>query len=217
MQVPLINASFQNDQISVAWAEGGVNVIFDTLTWRDAETGKVLLDGSMEIMREKSGVGLGAVNMNGVKDMGRSYVNDSQAVVVSAIDADDTLMEETEPEVIDISSAEEDDDDSEDEEPPLRPTALQNDLDQEGNDNERREDLVHSGDESMPDAETDENSREEPEAPSFGDLIRANAPESINVSDAFTDGNTQGLVRANPTSLRTLLQECHLLLFSPSP
>ena len=204
IQVPLINASFQNDQILVAWAEGGVNVIFDTLTWRDAETGKVLLDGSMEIVREKSGVGLGAVNMNGVKDMGRSYVNDSQAVVVSAIDADDTLMEEAEPEVIDISSAEEEEDDSENEEPPPRAAALQNDVGREDNDNERREDLVHSGDESMPDAETDENSREEPEAPSFGDLIRANAPESINVSDAFTDGNTQGLVRANSTSLRTL-------------
>ncbi len=202
-QVSLINASFQKNEIAMAWVEGGLNVIFDTLPWRDAETGSLLLNGSVEIVKEKSGTGLGAINMNGVKDMGRNYVDDSRAVVANAVDGGDISMDEADPEIIDISSAEEDDE-SEEDEPTTRPTALQEDVKHPYEDEGGGYNDVDSGDESMPDAGFKEKPREEADPPSFGDLLRTNAPEAINVSDALTDGNTQSLVPTNSTSLRTL-------------
>ena len=217
-RVPLINACFQKDEIALAWVEGGINVVFDTVKWRDGETSRILLNGSTEITKEKSGTGLGAVNMNGVKDMGRSHVDDSKAVVANAMDADDLSMDEADPEVIDISSAEDNEDSNEEEEQEEEekeedddddklsagPTAMPDDVDHEKEEGEEREDVADSGHESMPDAEAEEESQKEAESPSFGDLLRVNAPEAINVSDALADGNTQSLVRANPTSLRAL-------------
>ena len=200
-QVPLINATFRDNNIALAWAEGGVNVIFDTVQWLDEDSGNLLLKDSTEIVRAKSGTGLGAVTMNGVKDMGKSHVDDSHAVVANGLDADDVSMDDNEEEVIDISSAEEDSVFEEDK-PVTTSSALEKDADDDEEDEEEEEEVEGSADVNMEDIEAEDKLEEEAEPPSFGDLIRANAPEPINVPSTLTDG--QSLVPANSTSLQTL-------------
>ena len=104
--VPVLDASFQGNEIVMVWTEGGVNLVFERLKFLDEEDGNLLVDGPMEIVRAKSGSSIAAVEMNGVKDMGRSHVDESHAVVVNGGDRVERADPADEPEVIDISSAE---------------------------------------------------------------------------------------------------------------
>ena len=195
--VPLINASFQGNDITMAWAEGGINVLFEKTKWRDEGNGNMILKGVKDIVKPKSGAGIGAAVMNGVKDMGRSHVDDSQAVVANGGDADDVSMADDMPEVIEISSGEESD--SEDEIPtkplkneipavqPLRPAQ---DEDVDMNDTEGQD----AADQEL----------KQVEEPSFGELLRAKASDAVDVQASYADPNAQSLVPAGDTSLQRL-------------
>ena len=211
--VPLINASFQKSYIVMAWAEGGANLDFDTVQWRDAVTGNLLLKEVTEIIKAKNGTGVEAVVMNGIKDMGRTHVDESHAVVANGGDADDVPMEDGQPEVIDISSGEEDSEFEEDG-PPARVAKAGGKEGEEGrgengaNSDEadvEMEDVDRERDVEAQDEVAGEEVEEtgEAEEPSFGDLIRANAPEPVDIQASFTDQNAQSLV---PTGERGLQQ-----------
>ena len=208
--VPLINASFQESEIALVWAEGGVNLFFEKVKWRDDGTGHLLLKDMTDIVKAKSGAGVGAVDIHGVKDMGKTHVDESHTVVANGGDADDASMADEQPEVISISSAEEETDSGEDEddnapEGLLEAKKLNHGGVEEG---DTREDE----DVNMEDVDVQQESKaakEDMEAqedgePSFGDLIRANAPEPIEVQAAFTDPNTQSLVPAGEKGLQQL-------------
>lgn len=202
-QVPLIGASFQGNQIILAWVEGGLNVIFDTIRWRDEETSILLLKDATEIVKRKSGAGLGAVSMNGAKDMGRSHVDDSHAVVANGADVDDVSMDEVGQQVIDISSAEEEGA-SEGGQPVARLSGSREDVEDEGKD-EDGDNLADEEDEDMEDAGSRDGSPEqEVGSPSFGDLIRASASDPIDVPHNLPDDHPQSLVPANSTSVQPL-------------
>ena len=202
-QVPLIAASFQDNYIVMAWVEGGVKVLFETLKWREEETRFLLLRGTIEIIQHKTGVGLEAVTMNGAKDMGRSLVDDSHAVVADGADADDVSMDEMDQDVIDISSAEESSEFAEDE-PVTKPSGVQKDAGIDEQD-EQGSNFVDEEDEIMGDAGSQEEPVEqEVGSPTFGDLIRANASDPIDVATHLPDNHAQSLVPANPTSLQPL-------------
>ena len=207
-RVPLINTAFQDNNIALAWVEGGVNVIFDTVRWRDEETGNILLKDSAEIVKPKTGTGLGIVTMNGAKDMGKSHVDDSHAVVANGLDADDVSMDEADPEVIDISSAQEESEFEEDK-PLTKPSVSQKDVADKEENEYSEEDVVDARDADMEDAGAQDGPQDEPqeqeaESPSFGDLIRANASDPIDVPNNLTDRNPQGLVPANSMSMQPL-------------
>ena len=200
--VPLICASFQDNDITMAWVEGGINPVFEKLKWRDDGSGNLLLKDVIEITKQKSGAGIGATVVNGIKDMSKSHVDESHAVVVNGGVADDVSMVDGPPEIIEISSGGESD--SEDEVPSR--------LAIEGNSGETKDAQVEDEDVVMEDTDAQglinetldhEKAVAEQEEPSFGDLIRANAPEAVDVQAAFTDPNTQSLV---PTGDRSLHQ-----------
>ncbi len=208
--VPLINASFQESEIALAWAEGGVNLFFEKLKWRDDGSGDLLLKDMTDIVKAKSGAGVGAVDIHGVKDMEKTHVDESHTVVANGGDADDVSMADEQPEVISISSAEEETD-SEEEEDDNAPAGLleAKKLDPGGGEEgDTREDE----DVNMEDVDGQQESKavkEDMEAqedgePSFGDLIRANAPEPIEVQAAFTDPNAQSLVPTGEKGLQQL-------------
>lgn len=202
-QVPLIGTSFQGNDIALAWVEGGVNVIFDRIRWRDEETGNLVLKDATEVVKSKSGTGIGAVSMNGAKDMGRSHVDDSHAVVANGLDADDVSMDDVDPDVIDISSAEEESEFEEDT-PIAKLPASQGDVEDEENEGQG-EDLADGDDEDVGDDEVpDETEEQDPGSPSFGDLIRANASDPVDVPNNLTDDHPQSLVPANSTSVQPL-------------
>lgn len=208
--IPLINASFQESEIVLAWAEGGVNLFFEKLKWRDDGTGHLLLKDMTDIVKAKSGTGVGAVDINGVKDMGKTHVDESHTVVANRGDADDVSMVDEPPEVISISSAEEETDSEEDEDDnapaglseakKLNPGGVEKGDTREDEDVDMED--VDGQQESKP-AKEDMEAQEDGE-PSFGDLIRANAPEPIEVQAAFTDPNAQSLVPTGEKGLQHL-------------
>jgi len=199
--VPLVNACFQGNDIAVAWAEGGVNVIFDKVQWLDEASGNMILKNETDIMKAKHEAGIGGAVINGVKDMGRSHVDESRVVIVNGGDMDVPMADEP-SEVIEISSGEESESE---EEVPARPLQVEKtgvegdveDRDVEMRDNEAQEVAGQGSDADL----------EQPEAaeePSFGDLLRANAPEAIDVQASFVDPNAQSLVPTGEKGLQQL-------------
>ena len=205
--VPLVNASFQDSDIALAWAEGGVNLLFEKIKWRDEDNGDLLLQRTTDIVKAKSGAGVGAVYTQGAKDMGKIHVDDSHTVVANGGDADDVSMADEQPDVISISSAEEETESEEDEDDNAPAGLLgAKKLSPEGFKGDTREDE----DVNMEDVDGQQERKaaeEDVEAegePSFGDLIRANAAEPIEVQAAFTDPNPRGLVPTGEKGLQQL-------------
>ena len=208
--VPLINASFKDSEIALAWAEGGVNLFFEKVKWRDEDTGNLLLQRTTDIVKAQSGAGVGAVHTHGAKDMGKTHVDESHTVVANGGDADDVSMADEQPEVISISSAEEDTDSEEDEDDNAPAGLLEAKMSYaegvEGGGTKEDEDVnmedVDGQQESK--AAKEDMEAEEDGEPSFGDLIRANAAEPIEVQAAFTDPNAQSLVPTGEKGLQQL-------------
>lgn len=197
--VPLLNASFQGNEIIMVWAEGGVNLVFDRLKFLDEEDGNLLVDGLIEIVKAKSGSGIEAVEMNGVKDMGRSHVDESHALVVNGGDRVNRASTPEGREVIDISSGEESESEASSMagEETVEATAGDNDVQMQERDS-KDEDSAETPARNEPSTEVllietankldpEPEEPEEPEEPSFGDLIRANASEPIDVQATFGD------------------------------
>lgn len=206
--VPLLDASFQGSDIALAWAEGGVNLLFDTVHWRDEGTGNIILEGMTDIVKAKSSGGIGAVVMNGVKDIGKSHVDESRTVVANGGDTEDVPMRDHPPEVIDISSGEEESEFEEDGAPVQAGEASareggkesESDADVEMEDAEAKK----LGTQEDPVVDAAPAQDEDEGEPSFGDLIRAHAPEAVDVQASFIDPNAQSLVPASDQSLQQL-------------
>ncbi|KAL9020511.1 MAG: hypothetical protein Q9185_002284 [Variospora sp. 1 TL-2023] len=201
--VPLLDADFQDDELILVWTEGGVDLQFDRLQWRENDTSKIVLEGLHVVTRGKSVAAVGAVVMNGVKDMGRRHVDESQTVVMTGGRSETTPMALDKPEVINISSAEEETD-YEDEEPTKQMSHSSS------TDGLPREPVSQKG--NMPsegvDTAMDDASRKSSDAhegatianePTFGEMIRANAPRPVDVQAAFAPPEAQALA---PTSER---------------
>lgn len=207
--VPVLDASFQGNEIVLAWTEGGVNLVFDRLKFLDEEDGNLRVDGLTEIVKAKCGSSIGAVEMNGVKDMGRSHVDESHAVVVNGGDRVDRVSTHDVREVVDIASGEEESESegsSLAEEETAELAAADEDVRMQEGDSED-EDPTEAATRNEPVTVADlamvmENV-EEPEEPSFGDLIRANAPEPIDVQATFKDPHEQA-VAPNPEGAANL-------------
>ncbi|KAL8839791.1 MAG: hypothetical protein Q9170_001602 [Blastenia crenularia] len=205
--VPLLDAMFQDHELVLAWVEGGVDLRFDRLPWKERGAAEILLEGVHELVRGKGAAAVGAVVMNGVKDMGKMHVDESQAVVTTGEQPDNTQMVvEEQSEVINISSAEEETDyEDEDEELPERPPQSSSDseppleaISQQGSPPPVDADVT------MEDTDGKAQPREESagpgaDEPSFGEMIRANAPGPVDVQIAFAAPNAQSLA---PTSGR---------------
>ncbi|KAI4094280.1 MAG: hypothetical protein LQ344_002359 [Seirophora lacunosa] len=201
--VPLLDADFQGHDLILVWTEGGVDLQFDRIQWRETDASKVLLKGLHVVSRGKSAAAVGAFVMNGVKDMGRTHVDESQAIVMTGGPSENPHVAIDEAEVISISSAEEETD-YEDEgstehmshssapnDPPREPVSQNGNFPSDGVDT------------AMDDA--DENSSDAHEGaavanePTFGEMIKANAPRPVDVQAAYPPPEVQALA---PTSDR---------------
>ncbi|KAI4119078.1 MAG: hypothetical protein LQ345_000953 [Seirophora villosa] len=201
--VPLLDADFQGHDLILVWTEGGVDLQFDRIQWRETDASKVLLKGLHVVSRGKSAAAVGAFVMNGVKDMGRTHVDESRAIVMTGGPSENPHGAIDEAEVISISSAEEETD-YEDEgstehmshssapnDPPREPVSQNGNFPSDGVDT------------AMDDA--DENSSDAHEGaavahePTFGEMIKANAPRPVDVQAAFAPPEVQALA---PTSDR---------------
>lgn len=205
--VPLLNASFQGSDIALAWVEGGINLLFGTVHWRDEVSGNFLLKGMTDIIKAKSGAGVGAVVMNGVKDMGKSHVDESRTIVANGGDTFNVPIAHEPPEVINISSGEEEIEFEEDGATAQAGEAsARSGRKESGSDADvEMEDVDARKDGARENLDTDTAPRQdEVGEPSFGDLMRASAHEIVDVQASFVDSNAQSLVPPGDRSLQQL-------------
>ncbi|KAI4258976.1 MAG: hypothetical protein LQ352_000972 [Teloschistes flavicans] len=207
--VPLLDATFQDDELVLVWAEGGVDLIFDRIRWRKSDSSEITLEGVNELIRAKGAGIIGAIVTNGVKDMGKTQVDESQAVVTTVGRSNDKGLASDEDDVISISSAEEDSDDFEEEENPDQ-TSQSSSNDAAPKPQPQPQPRIASmpllvGDVHMIDSDKNRDDafeeRADIEEPSFGEMIRANAPGPVDVQAAFAATNAQAVV---PMSERQL-------------
>lgn len=205
--VPLVDCAFDGNDLKMAWTEGGMELSFNKVRWRDDDTGKLLLQGTNELVRAKSRAGVSAVVMNGVKDMGRSHVDESRTVVASGQVAGELLSGIDPSSAIDISSAEEESEYTEEEEEEDKHEAAEIEPQPVSRKSASVDEDIAMVDRSFePDAgagalEKHENPEEAAE-PSFGEMIRANAPEAIDVQANFTFQNARTVATTGERSLQ---------------
>ena len=191
--VPLLDVSFHDEFIYFSWAEGGLDVHFDRIRWRDSTSDEILLTGSEEIIKSKPDSRQNKVTVNGAKQMGKTYVDESRAVIGDAGDVEDTTMADDEAgqvDAISISSGQESssifESDSEPEPRSSRTTAVDEDIQME---DQNAGSLTKVGDQQ--DAASVDSDPDADE-PSFGDLLRSREPAVIDVQASFPnqDGET---------------------------
>lgn len=91
--VSVADVSVHGEELVLAWVEGGVNVEFERVRW--ANEGSLILSGSVDITRTKTtGLCANGAVMNGVKDVGKMVVDQSQTMVVGGDDTQDVGMED---------------------------------------------------------------------------------------------------------------------------
>ena len=194
--VPLLDASMRSEFIHLAWAESGLDVKFERIRWRAADSDEPVLSGSEEIVIAKSTSGQMNAAVNGAKKMGKTYVDESRAVVGAGETLEDSETAFDEPNqvaAIDISSAEGSESvfESDGELEPIssRTTAVEEDVEMEDPDAGT---LTRKVDDAAEQVDSDPVDAGEP---SFGDLLRAREPALIDVQAAFLDPAQQAVAR----------------------
>ncbi|KAL8674734.1 MAG: hypothetical protein Q9168_000892 [Polycauliona sp. 1 TL-2023] len=194
---PLLDVDFQNNDLVLVWAEGGVDLRFDRITWRKGDTSEILLEGVNELVRGKDAATLGAAVMNGVKDMGKMQVDESHTVVTANGQPKNTQPGIDDPGVIDISSAEEETEYEEDQLPMESSQSVSDGETAPEPQPAKATLLPQDTDVSMEDADIEGEDAvagvAEVEEPSFGDLIRANANGQVDVQAPFAAANTEAM------------------------
>ena len=188
--LPIIGASFQGHDLVLALSEGSVNISFKRIQWRKGDGGGLDLVGPI-VLEKIHSAGIDSATMNGAKDIGQAYVDESRTVVAHGGDAEGDRMAIDEPEVIDISSAEEVEQDSEVDE------AMDLSAQSATVNGVNPEDVkVHDLPEQSNSDENNDDEGSTEEEPSFGDLIRANALDTVDVAASFPDSSHQTMVVA---------------------
>ncbi|KPI40779.1 U3 small nucleolar RNA-associated protein 5 [Cyphellophora attinorum] len=185
-QTPIFAASIQGGEIILASVTGGVDLNFQKVRWQDDGSGELLFAGSKEVVQSRSAASLGSANVNGVKDMGKPYVDESSTVVTNGLG-----VPGSQEAAIDIESSSSDDEEADSED-------------------EAGADLADGKAES--DVESDEEMADAPPAgapsstvqvlssdaqppaddtPTFGDLLAAQEPSNkiVSITSAFPDTN----------------------------
>lgn len=186
--VPVVSTSFQGPEIIVAYAEGGVIPVFERVKLFDETTDELAFTGIKAVVKSKSSSAIASVTTNGGKNAGESQVNETHAVVEQGNFVDDDI--EMNDDAASVSGSEEDSDDEEDIKPasekkskPTKQTAADEDVEMKNAESE------------------DEEEEEEGAEPSFGELLRANAGQEVDVEAELDDDvNLGALVPGKPTA-----------------
>ena len=184
--VPITAISFEGNDLVIAWVEAGMDPNFERIQWRNAQTRSLAFTGIKEITRAKSGSGLVAANTNGIPSLDQTRVDESRTVIANNEESEGTVPMLDAPEIIDISSAEEDSDSNTSESPPQRLTNGDSNMDRS---------MLGAGSEI-------DGEIEETEEPSFGDLLRASAPEAIDVIGAFDEPDKRAITTVSSQNMQ---------------
>ena len=81
--IPVFNASFQGPDLILAWAEGGVELSFERIRWRDENSPELILSGNKELVTTKKLSTLSSGTTQDGKAPRSSHVDESHAVFVN--------------------------------------------------------------------------------------------------------------------------------------
>lgn len=184
--VAVVTASIQGPDVVVAYAEGGVIPVFERIRWLDDETEEMSFTGTKKLPKSKSSSSvLGSVSTNEAKNAGESQVDESRAVVEQGNLADgDVEMEDTKQDAASEGDSEEG---SDDEREAKKPENKKETAKKESGTDVEMQNAPDQGAENEEDAEEEETGE-----PTFGELMRANAPEEIDVEGELDDDAGMG-------------------------
>ncbi|RHZ72187.1 hypothetical protein CDV55_106114 [Aspergillus turcosus] len=191
--VPVVAAAFQGTDILIVWAEGGIIPVFERINCIDIDTEELAFTGLKKIVKTKSSSVLASVTTNGIRAAGETQVDESRAVVEQGnLVEDDVEMQDTRADAT-VADSEEDSDDDDVAKKPVekKETKQRKQKKDADSDVEMRSEAGDEGD-----AEEDETGE-----PSFGELLRANASEEIDVEAELEDDVRIGsLVPGKPSA-----------------
>lgn len=189
--VSVVQTDFQGSELFVAWAEGGVNVVFERVNWQSKDTEELALSGVTEISGRKSASVLHSTTVKEARNASKSHVNENNAAVESGAFADDVEMNGTHTDDVDAISISDEGDSSDDE--AKKPQQRQPKTPTNGTGN--KEDV------EMQDADSgvDDDDEDAGGEPSFGELVQRNS--AIDV-EAELENNTGAGALVSGTSTR---------------
>lgn len=197
--VAVVTASIQGPDVVVAYAEGGIIPVFERVRWLDEETGEMAFSGAKKVPKTKSSNSvLGSVSTNKMKNAGETQVDESRAVVEEGNTADgDIEMEDTKQDAASAADSEEDEEDS-DKDGEIKKPDGKTDI-RKKKEADKDVEMQESGTQGEQDEE-DEDEEETGEA-SFGELLRANASEEVDVEAELDEETGMGaLIPGKPNA-----------------
>jgi U3 small nucleolar RNA-associated protein 5 len=186
--VPIVAAFLQGPDLVIVSADGGVDLAFQKVRWQDEGNGELLFDGVKDVVKVKSASTLNTATLNGVKDTGKTRVDESRTVIVNGGAGGPSI-----PDAIELSSSESEDDVDEKESGDEfsinedHKEAAEGEEEEEADPDSPSE--ASDSDEVMLDAEENE-AQEGKEEPSFGDLLSARHPTEISIPAALPVDST---------------------------
>ncbi|OCT48108.1 putative small nucleolar ribonucleoprotein complex component (Utp5) [Cladophialophora carrionii] len=182
--VPIVAAFLQGSDLVIVSADGGVDLAFQKVRWQDEGNGELLFDGVKEVVKVKSASTLNTATLNGVKDTGKTRVDESKTVVINGGAGGPSVAD-----AIELSSGESEDDVDEDDSGDEASAKADNKEEDEEADEDEDSSEASGSDEEMPDAE-EKDAQEDKEEPSFGDLLAARHPTEISIPAALPADTT---------------------------
>ncbi|OAP55351.1 hypothetical protein AYL99_10324 [Fonsecaea erecta] len=186
--VPIFAAFLEGPDVILVSADGGVDLAFQKVRWQDEGNGEVLFDGIKEVLKTTSSSTLNTATLNGVKDLGKTYVDESRTVVVNG-GAGGARLDSA----ISISDSQEEDETDDTEEGESADEAAATRKDEDAVEAVEASDV--DSDEEMADVENAEADPEEAEEgePSFGELLASKHPHEISIASIIPQRDTSTL------------------------
>lgn len=192
--VAVVSTAFVGFEIVVAYAEGGVIPVFQRVKLLDETTEELSFTGLKAVVKTKSSSAVASATLNGTKNVGESRVDESHVVVEGGNIVDNDV--EMNDDEVEAGSASGSDVDS-DVEDSAKPTEKKTKSTKQAVPAD--EDVEMENAESA-DEEEDEDEEEGAE-PSFGEIMRANAGQEVDVEAELDEDNLMGaLVPGKPAA-----------------
>lgn len=197
--VAVVAASIQGPDVVVAYAEGGVIPVFERVSWLNQDTEELSFTGMKKVPKTKSSNSvIGSVSTNKMKNAAETQVDESRAVVEQGnLAEEDVGMEDAKQDIASEADSEDEEGSDEDREPKKsggkKDTRKKKETDSDVE--------MHNAPDSGAQNEEEEEEEEGTGEPSFGELLRANASEEVDVEAELDDGIGMGaLVPGKPNA-----------------
>ncbi|KAK6371844.1 Small subunit (SSU) processome component [Exophiala oligosperma] len=195
--IPIFAASVQGHDVVIASADNGADFSFQKIRWQDEGNGKLLFDGQKDVAKVRTASALNTATLNGVKDLGKSHVDESQTVIVNGGNRPVTidLASDSSEEAADESD-EEAEEEEEEEEESKQPDNVDDDEDPEVPDSD--EEMAEADATVATNAASDEDMADDDAEPTFGELLASRHQSEIAISSALPPDQSTTTLKSRP-------------------